>query len=179
MEEGLGKFVNEGERETCAEEPVEKWDMEEGLREIAETFENLFALPHVDIKTYSPLTLAYMGDGIYELIIRTILVKQGNAQAGRLHKRASSLVKASAQAAMLQAFKEDLTEEELAVFKRGRNAHPGTMAKNATVSDYKKATGFEALMGYLYLKGDWERLFELVRQGLTKGEFICDMKHLP
>ena len=72
-----------------------------------------------------------------------------------------------------------LTEEELAVFKRGRNAHPGTMAKNATVSDYKKATGFEALMGYLYLKGDWERLFELVRQGLTKGEFICDMKHLP
>ena len=133
----------------------------------------------MDIKTYSPLTLAYMGDGIYELIIRTILVKQGNAQAGRLHKRASSLVKASAQAAMLQAFKEDLTEEELAVFKRGRNAHPGTMAKNATVSDYKKATGFEALMGYLYLKGDWERLFELVRQGLTKGEFICDMKHLP
>ena len=61
MEEGLGKFVNEGERETCAEEPVEKWDMEKGLREIAETFENLFALPHVDIKTYSPLTLAYMG----------------------------------------------------------------------------------------------------------------------
>lgn len=165
--------------ETGVEELSRKDDMEESLREMNRKFEDMFEFPEVDIKTYSPLTLAYMGDGIYELIIRTLLVKQGNAQASKLHRKASSLVKASAQAAMIQALKEELTEEEFAVFKRGRNAHSGTMAKNATMSDYRKATGFEALMGYLYLKGDWERMFYLIKQGLTKGEILCDMKHLP
>lgn len=153
--------------------------MEKSVEILTQHFEQLYELPQVDIKTYSPLTLAYIGDGIYELIIRTILVKQGNTHASKLHQKASGLVKASTQSAMARILKEELTEEELSVFKRGRNAHSGTMAKNATMSDYRRATGFEALMGYLYLKKEWERMFYLVKRGLTEGEFLCDMKHLP
>ena len=153
--------------------------MEKSVSELIQSFGQLFDLHEVDVKTYSPLTLAYIGDGVYELIIRTILVSQGNSQANKLHQRASHLVKASAQAAMSEVLKDELTEEELAVFKRGRNAHSGTMAKHATMSDYRRATGFEALMGYLYLQNEWERMFYLVKQGLTKGELLCDTKHLP
>ena len=153
--------------------------MEKSVSELIQSFGQLFDLHEVDVKTYSPLTLAYIGDGVYELIIRTILVSQGNSQANKLHQRASHLVKASAQAAMSEVLKDELTEEELAVFKRGRNAHSGTMAKHATMSDYRRATGFEALMGYLYLQKEWERMFYLVKQGLTKGELLCDTKHLP
>ena len=142
--------------------------MEKSINELTASFEQLFALSEVDVKTYSPLTLAYIGDGVYELIIRTILVKEGNSQASKLHQKASRLVKASAQAFMAESIKDSLTEEELAVFKRGRNAHSPTMAKNATMSDYRRATGFEALMGYLYLKKEWERMFLLVKQGLER-----------
>ena len=92
--------------------------MEESLTYLKEQFE----LPDVDVKSYSPLVLAYIGDGIYELVIRTAVVGQGNRQANALHKKTSTYVKASAQAAMMEAILEDLTEEELAVYKRGRNA---------------------------------------------------------
>ena len=127
-----------------------------------------FALPEVDIQTYSPLILAYIGDAAYELIIRTILVKRGNCPVNQLHKKASSLVKASAQSAMIEKIEPVLTEEEHGVYKRGRNAHSGTMAKHATMSDYRRATGFEALVGYLYLKEDFSRILELVKLGLPQ-----------
>ncbi len=130
----------------------------------------VFGLENTDIRTYSPLTLAYIGDGIYELIIRTILVEKGNTQVNKLHQRASRLVKASAQSEMVESLKPYLTEEEMAVFKRGRNAKSFTTAKNATISDYRRATGFEALMGYLYLTEQWERMLELIRIGIEKGE---------
>ena len=133
--------------------------MEKGLGYLKETFE----LEYQDIRTYSPLTLAYIGDAIYELVIRTILVEKGNTQVIKLHKRASRLVKASAQSAMIVKLKPYLTEEEMGVFKRGRNAKAATMAKNATMSDYRRATGFEALMGYLYLTEQWERMLELMK----------------
>ena len=136
--------------------------MEKGLGYLKETFE----LEYQDIRTYSPLTLAYIGDAIYELVIRTILVEKGNTQVNKLHKRASRLVKASAQSAMIEKLKPYLTEEEMSVFKRGRNAKAATMAKNATMSDYRRATGFEALMGYLYLEKNWTRMVELIRLGL-------------
>lgn len=123
-----------------------------------------------DLRTYSPLTLAYIGDGVYELIVRTILVKRGNCQVNKLHKQASSLVKASAQSAMMETLEPVLTEEELGVYKRGRNAHSPTMAKHATMSDYRRATGFEALVGYLYLKEDYQRLLELVHLGIETAE---------
>ncbi len=128
----------------------------------------LFHLEDRDLRSYSPLTLAYIGDGIYELIIRTILVKRGNRPVNQLHKQASSLVKAAAQSAMMETLEPLLTEEEKSVYKRGRNAHSPTMAKHATMADYRRATGFEALLGYLYLKEDFARLVELVRAGIRE-----------
>lgn len=138
--------------------------MEESIKYLKEQFE----LPDVDIRTYSPQVLAYIGDGIYELIIRTILVDRGNRQAGVLHKKASNYVKASAQAAMITALKEELTEEEIQIYKRGRNAKTVTMAKHATVHDYRAATGFEALMGYLYLTNQMKRMIDLIKTGMEK-----------
>lgn len=140
--------------------------METGLENLKE----LFHLEDRDLRTYSPLTLAYIGDGVYELVIRTILVKHGNCPVNQLHKRASSLVKAGSQSAMMEILEPMLTSEELAVYKRGRNAHSPTMAKHATMADYRRATGFEALMGYLYLKEDFERIFQLVRAGIPEDK---------
>ena len=142
--------------------------MEESLTYLKEQFE----LPDVDVKSYSPLVLAYIGDGIYELVIRTAVVGQGNRQANALHKKTSTYVKASAQAAMMEAILEDLTEEELAVYKRGRNAKTVSMAKHATMHDYRHATGFEALhlMGYLYLNHQMKRLIDLVKLGMERTE---------
>lgn len=127
---------------------------------------SLFHLENRDIKTYSPLTLAYLGDAVYELVIRTILVKKGNCPVNRLHKQASSLVKAGAQSQAMAVIEPCLTEEELKVYKRGRNAHSPTMAKHATMMDYRRATGFEALIGFLYLKEDYERMLTLIRMGI-------------
>lgn len=125
-----------------------------------------FQLEPVDIRTYSPLTLAYIGDGIYDLVIRSIIVGKGNTKASNLHRETSRLVKAQAQAEMTEVLQPHLTEEEADIYRRGRNAKSPTMAKNATMSDYRKATGFEALMGYLYLQDEFERLVELVKIGL-------------
>ena len=133
---------------------------------LKEKFMDKFGLVEQDIRTYSPLTLAYIGDAIFELVVRTVLVERKNTQAEKLHKAATKIVKAETQALMIEALKEDLTEEELAVFKRGRNAKAMTRAKNATMSEYRRATGFEALMGYLYLKGDMARMIELIRLGV-------------
>ena len=138
--------------------------MEESIKYLKEQFD----LQPVDIRTYSPVVLAYIGDAVYELVIRTILVDQGNRQANTLHKKASTYVKASAQAAMAEAFLPELTEEELSYFKRGRNAKTVSMAKHATMHDYRHATGFEALMGYLYLSGRTERMVDLVALAMTK-----------
>jgi len=149
--------------------------METGLMDLMAVMRKEFELNPVDIRTYSPLVLAYMGDGIYELVIRSLLVGKGNAQAHKLHRKASSLVNAAAQSAMIERIKEELTEEELHIFKRGRNANSATMAKHASMSDYRRATGFEALMGYLYLSGDLKRLIELVKLGLEESG--CDTKN--
>ncbi len=138
--------------------------MEESIKYLKEQF----GLPKVDIRTYSPQVLAYIGDGIYELLIRTVLVGQGNRQANVLHKKASHYVKASAQAEMIRSVLEELTEEEHQVYKRGRNAKTFTMAKNATMGEYRHATGFEALMGYLYLTGQMSRMVDLVKMGMER-----------
>ena len=138
--------------------------MEESIKYLKEQFQ----LPPVDIRTYSPVVLAYIGDAVYELIIRTILVDQGNRQANTLHKKASTYVKASAQAAMAEAFLPELTEEELQYFKRGRNAKTVSMAKHATMHDYRHATGFEALMGYLYLTVQMNRMIDLIKMGMER-----------
>lgn len=136
--------------------------METRMNELRE----LFGLKDPDIRSYSPLTLAYIGDGVYELVIRTILVKKGNCPVNRIHRKASSLVKASAQSAIMEKMEEHLTQEEHDIYRRGRNAHSPTMAKHATMADYRRATGFEALMGYLYLKEEYTRMLTLIRMGI-------------
>lgn len=130
----------------------------------------MFELGEVDVNQYSPLTLAYIGDSIYDLIIKTLVVNDGNQQVRKLHKRTSRFVKASAQSQMMRALQERLTEEEHAVYKRGRNSKSVSPAKNQSVTDYRRATGFEALMGYLYLKKEWKRMLELVKIGLESLE---------
>ena len=142
--------------------------MEQSLESFGSWFRELYHLDKPDVREYSALTLAYIGDGVYELVIRTILVKKGNCPVNQLHKHASSLVKAGTQSKMMETLEPILTEEELAVYKRGRNAHSPTMAKHATMADYRRATGFEALMGYLYLKEDYSRIVELVRKGIPE-----------
>ncbi len=124
-----------------------------------------FQMPDINPDQYSPLTLAYMGDCAYEIVIRTLLVHKGNTHVDRLNKRASNLAKAGTQSQMIGAVMEHLTEEEVTIYKRGRNAKSYTSAKNASINDYRRATGFEALIGWLYLKGDFERMTELIRLG--------------
>lgn len=125
-------------------------------------------LHEVDIRSYSPLALAYIGDAVYEVLIRTKVMNQGSMQVNKLHKKSTSLVRAQAQADMIRLLLEELTEEERVIYKRGRNAKSATMARHATMQDYRTATGFEALVGYLYLVGRHERLLTLIHDGLQK-----------
>ena len=127
-----------------------------------------FSLPDTDIRTYSPLVFAYIGDGIFDLIIRSVVVGKGNAKAGTLHKRTSRIVKAHTQALMAEALEPLLSPEEADIYRRGRNAKSPTMAKHATMADYRKATGFEALVGYLYLTDRFERIVELTKTAIEK-----------
>lgn len=124
----------------------------------------------LDPKSYSPLGLAYVGDAVYEMIVRTIVLSEGNMSVNKYHKKSSSMVKASAQAEVFQKIEPLLTEAEMAVYKRGRNAKSATVAKHASVIDYRKATGVEALIGYLYLNGELERAVRLIGTGLGAGE---------
>lgn len=135
-------------------------------KSIIEQIKLTFECKEQDVRAYSPLTLAYIGDAIYELVIRSVVVERANRSANDLHKKTVRYVKAETQAAMIMALQEELTEEEMAVYKRGRNAKSHTMAKNASMSDYRKATGFEALMGYLYLSDETDRLLYLVKKGI-------------
>lgn len=135
-----------------------------------------FSLKEQDAKQYSPLTLAYIGDAVYEMIVRTILVEHGNAPVNVLHKHASRLVRAEAQKDAYHRIKEQLTEEERSVFRRGRNAKSYTSAKNASIGDYRVATGFEALFGYWYLTGQTRRMLLMAKAGMTEEE-KCDTRN--
>lgn len=139
--------------------------MEESLNLLG-AIRKKFVCDRVDIRTYSPLTLAFVGDCIYDLVIRTIVVERGNTAPGVLHTKKSSIVKAQAQAAQADALMEELTAEEQAVYRRGRNAHSHSTAKNASIGDYRKATGLEALYGFLYLTDQTDRLLWLIAKGL-------------
>ena len=121
---------------------------------------------------YSALGLAYIGDGVYDLIIRTIVLDLGNGKVKNFHRMTSNIVKAESQAKVVNAILDSLADEEMAIFKHGRNAKSATSAKNASITDYRIATGFEALIGYLYLSHEMDRAMELVKEGLTKTELL-------
>ena len=115
-----------------------------------------------DIRTYSPLKLAYLGDAVFEIMIRTLILERTEGPVKNLHKRSSSLVNAGAQADFASALQQMLTAEEKEIFRRGRNAKTSSVAKHADILDYRNATGLEALFGYLYLTGRMERAAELL-----------------
>lgn len=133
-------------------------------------FNEQFGIEQKDIRTYSPLTLAYIGDAVFDIVIRSILVNKGNTPVNKLHQRASQVVKAQTQAAMVMALMDQLTDAEADWYRRGRNSKPHTKAKNASTMDYLEATGFEAVLGYLYLTGDMDRICELVARGVEAVE---------
>lgn len=127
-----------------------------------------FDCKDVDLRNYSPLTLAFLGDCVYDIIIRTVVVERGNRAPQGLHKKKSYLVNAKTQKELVESIQDLLTPEEEDVYRRGRNAKSYTTAKNASVGDYRKATGFEALLGYLYLDDKMDRVLFLVKEGLKR-----------
>ena len=138
------------------------------MSDIFEIIKQNMNLDDIDTVNYSPLTFAFVGDAVYEVVIRTMIVDEANRSANDLHQESSNYAKASTQAKLSEILMDDFDEEELAVFKRGRNAKINTKAKNASLSDYKKATGFEAVVGYLYLEGKTDRMLELIKKGLEE-----------
>lgn len=140
-----------------------EWQFDTYMREV-------FQMQEVDVKEYSPLALAYIGDSIFDLVIKSLVLNEGNRPVQKLHLKASSYVQASAQSFMMRTLQEYLTDEEHIVYKRGRNAKNVSPAKNQSVTDYRRATGFEALLGFLYLKNDWKRILDLVKIGLDSLE---------
>jgi len=137
-----------------------------GQEQMLHYIKQQFELKELEVNGYSPLTLAYIGDSIYDLVIKTIVVSKANCPASKLHKQTSELVKAEAQANMADFLQEYMTEQEQSIYRRGRNAKSHTMAKNASISDYRKATGLEAVFGFLYLQNDIARMIDLVKIGL-------------
>ena len=134
--------------------------MEESLINMVEQEKRMAA------EQYSPLTLAFMGDAVFEIFVRRLIVTESNRPVNKLHRASSELVCAEAQARMIKALKPHLTDKELEIYKRGRNAKSHTSAKNASIKDYRRATGFEALLGYLFLDGQKERADELMKRAV-------------
>lgn len=116
---------------------------------------------HNQTDDFSPLTLAFVGDGVYDLLVREHLVRQANRPVGELNKTKVAMVNCKSQAQFAKKLLPSLTEKEVAVYKRGRNAAPKSVAKNGTVAEYHSATGLECLFGYLYLNDEQQRISEL------------------
>jgi len=122
------------------------------------------------VSQYSPLVLAYIGDAVYEVFVRTLLISEGNAPVHKLHKRSIEYVKAKAQSDLVHRIMEFLTPEEQDIVRRGRNAKSGTIPKNADVTEYKYATGFESLIGFLFLKRDYTRLLQVMKMAIPQNK---------
>lgn len=127
----------------------------------------------VDIRLYSPQALAFLGDAVYEILVRERIVHRANMPVNKLHLQAVEQVRASYQSKAYAVVEPVLTEEELAALKRGRNISSIKPPKNGTMQDYRRATGLECLFGYLYLKGEIQRineLFLMIEEHLEQGE---------
>ncbi len=158
MEKGLNDNNigpdNETMDESCESACINSSD----IADLAGVIRDSFGLKKIDMRTYSPLALAFIGDSVYEIIIRSLVTEQSNRPANTLNKAKVHYVNAAAQAFIIDSIMDRLSEEEAAVYHRGRNAKSYTSAKNQSVIDYRKATGLEALCGYLYLAGRLDRV---------------------
>lgn len=141
----------------------------EGSPSLLDTVNETFKLKKVNPNEYSPLVLAFIGDSVFDVVIKSVMVEMGNCQVNKLQNRTSKIVRATSQAMIVDALKDELSEEEANILRRGRNAKPYTKAKNASYSEYCKATGLEALTGYLFLKNETERLVYLIKTGIEKA----------
>ena len=130
--------------------------------DLIRSIREVFSLPDQDYSQYAPLTLAYIGDNIYELVNRTVAVAHGDKQADKLNRECSARAKAPAQSRAVRMLLPRFTEQEADIYRRGRNATVYTKAKNATFAEYHEATGLEAVIGFLYLTGQYARLTELL-----------------
>ena len=137
---------------------------------IDEMKEKIPSVNSVDMRTLSPLVLAYIGDSVMDLFVRTYFATSVNETVSKLNARAIKVVKASAQAKILHMLDDVLDDDEKDIVRRGRNAKSATMPKNADVTDYRLATGLEALLGYLFLSGNTKRISELFSYVLEKYE---------
>ena len=115
-------------------------------------------------------SLAFIGDAVFELMVRKYVLEHGSYQPDRLHKHSTAVVNAASQSEMIGLLMDELTEEELGIYKRGRNSSTATSAKHQTIGDYRRATGLEALFGYLFLAGRYDRLNELFGIGMEKRD---------
>ncbi|MBQ7586510.1 MAG: ribonuclease III [Lachnospiraceae bacterium] len=146
--------------------------MEQGINaspsSILDNIKERFELKDINVDSYSPLALAFIGDSVFDVVVKTVVVETANCPASRLHRRTSEIVKAGSQSKMAAWFMDNdiLTEEEQKIYRRGRNAKSPTTAKNASVGDYRRATGIETLVGYLYLNNRTDRLVELIKTGM-------------
>ncbi len=161
MEEGLNPATDKVKPAKAAATPVPESFRQQIL--------SVFPCREQDIRTYSPLALAFLGDGVYSMIARTIVVSAGNRQAAKMHNDSIRYVSAHAQALVADAIRDLLTPEEERMLHRGRNSNPEHHAKNASLEDYLWATGLETLCGYLYLTDRTDRLLFLLHEGMTRA----------
>ena len=127
-----------------------------------------FDIKDTDINTYNPLTLAFIGDSVYENIVRTMVVSKGNKSVNALAKDKNKLVNAKTQSRIAELLTDYYTEEEADIYRRGKNAKTANHSKSAAYSEYHRATGLEAVFGYLYLTGNLDRCLELFKIALEK-----------
>ena len=127
----------------------------------------MFNFRQEEVSQYSPLVLAYIGDAVYEVFVRTLLIHENKVPVHALHKMSTAYVKAKSQCDTVHRIMENLSQEEKDIVRRGRNAKSGTIPKNADVAEYKYATGFECLLGFLYLRSDLTRLEEILKMSVS------------
>lgn len=164
--------------EQCLDDSIIMDSKEDTVLDFIEQIKKQFHLKQAEAVSYSPLVLAYLGDCIYEMVLRTVIVCHGNTSVNQLNKKTSYFAKATTQSQMIKHLINELTEEEMRIFKRGRNAKSVTVAKHASMTEYRMATGLEALVGYLYLNGQYERLVALIKSGIQHLEDAQDKERL-
>lgn len=140
--------------------------MEESIAYLDENIDNMS--PKRVSSLYSPLALAYIGDSIYDLLVKRYFVLASNMQPEKYHKRVIQIVSANAQAEFIEGYMDSLTDDERDVYRRGRNSSPHTKAKNASLDNYLRATGFEAVLGYLYLSGQYDRMKSIIDESINR-----------